>query len=445
MASYVYESQNTGINIGQGSRHLHVLKLPQGWGAKSVVSPSKHVKPCNHCDKMKWVYGEVYYTNLVEPWGAQKICSDCICSWLKNNNDLVINQDHTYNDNLQYEEDSVDRILRGERCGILPRHNENLGLGGHYNDNYNNNLNNSSENNSDDDSGEDSDDMNDFIVEDEDVDDSDQSDENSDSEEEYVENNEDSDQNQTENYESEGGSDKNSDEDFSDGNQDYDSSTDGAYNYSLRQSTARNLQKQTRNQVGKNKKRSRKNSSRTRVKRQMIQRQSSISNNEQDSDNNSILNEEQNQEQIGQGIEVKQEQSEGVDSIPQVQVKQEFNEDQTQTQVEEISQIAQDNEPQLRPVYVKLDDGRYGQVQGMYVKFKDTTSVKYASNSQQPIDQQNTHSDIDVQVKQEFDDYDIGDLDQPWVRIDNVKQEQEVDEDMSGTNVQKRIKQEEEY
>lgn len=39
-------------------------------------------KACSSCFKTDWWEGELYFTDLVQPWGADKLCEGCMEGWL---------------------------------------------------------------------------------------------------------------------------------------------------------------------------------------------------------------------------------------------------------------------------------------------------------------------------------------------------------------------------
>eukprot|EP01025_Chloroclados_australasicus_P042565 TRINITY_DN4525_c1_g1_i1.p1 TRINITY_DN4525_c1_g1~~TRINITY_DN4525_c1_g1_i1.p1 ORF type:complete len:266 (-),score=60.17 TRINITY_DN4525_c1_g1_i1:1434-2231(-) len=60
-------------------------RLPYGYGPKQVLNSTQHRKGCTECGKSHWYEGEWYVTHLGQPRGADKICMDCLYSWVVEN------------------------------------------------------------------------------------------------------------------------------------------------------------------------------------------------------------------------------------------------------------------------------------------------------------------------------------------------------------------------
>eukprot|EP01024_Parvocaulis_polyphysoides_P000724 TRINITY_DN10190_c0_g1_i1.p2 TRINITY_DN10190_c0_g1~~TRINITY_DN10190_c0_g1_i1.p2 ORF type:complete len:236 (-),score=49.13 TRINITY_DN10190_c0_g1_i1:496-1203(-) len=59
-------------------------QLPPGWAPKRVLNSSCHRKKCTNCG-CGWCEGDWYFTDVSCPWGADKICINCIDIWLIDN------------------------------------------------------------------------------------------------------------------------------------------------------------------------------------------------------------------------------------------------------------------------------------------------------------------------------------------------------------------------
>jgi hypothetical protein len=60
-------------------------RLPPGWRGQEVSSHplARHTKACGECGKTDWEPGELYFTDFVNRWGAEKLCEECIEGWLE--------------------------------------------------------------------------------------------------------------------------------------------------------------------------------------------------------------------------------------------------------------------------------------------------------------------------------------------------------------------------
>eukprot|EP01135_Chromosphaera_perkinsii_P011331 Nk52_evm11s2377 gene=Nk52_evmTU11s2377 len=55
-------------------------RLPPNFRIMDVSG--NHRKACTECGQNNFFWGDFYVTDVVQPWGADKICMYCIDSWL---------------------------------------------------------------------------------------------------------------------------------------------------------------------------------------------------------------------------------------------------------------------------------------------------------------------------------------------------------------------------
>lgn len=55
-------------------------RLPVGWEGREVTG--NHRKACTFCGHSDWMEGEMYFTDFLQPYGAEKLCENCIEMWL---------------------------------------------------------------------------------------------------------------------------------------------------------------------------------------------------------------------------------------------------------------------------------------------------------------------------------------------------------------------------
>ncbi|KAK9810427.1 hypothetical protein WJX72_010506 [[Myrmecia] bisecta] len=82
----VYEAEELALPDDYQQRvGRFVPRLPVGWEAREVRG--NHRKGCTSCSKSAWAPGQYYFTNIEDPWDAEKLCEDCIEGWLAENGD----------------------------------------------------------------------------------------------------------------------------------------------------------------------------------------------------------------------------------------------------------------------------------------------------------------------------------------------------------------------